>query len=119
MKRSRSPRPTHWLLPALLGAGLGMAQAADQAAGQAADQAACSEQVRLHGLLLAARPVCPLTHYSKMFQYKAESCESVLGTREFKRLLSEGQQALEARIKAVGKDTLCAKIRRDFPWTVR
>lgn len=111
MKRSRSPRPTHWLLPALLGAGLGMAQAADQAA--------CSEQVRLHGLLLAARPVCPLTHYSKMFQYKAESCESVLGTREFKRLLSEGQQALEARIKAVGKDTLCAKIRRDFPWTVR
>ena len=88
-------------------------------AAQAAEQEACAEQVRLHGLLLAAKPICPLTHYSKIFQYKAESCEAVLGRTEFKRLLSEGRQALEARMKESGKEALCAKIRRDFPWTVR
>jgi|GEM_PF-2344589 len=54
-----------------------------------------------------------------MFQYKAESCRDVLGQAEFKRRLSEGKLALEARIKESSKDEVCSKIRRDFPWTVR
>lgn len=88
-------------------------------AAQAADRSECVEQVRLHGLLSAARPVCPLTHYSKMFQYKAESCEAVLGRADYRRLLSEGKTALDARIQELGREAVCSKIRKDFPWTVR
>jgi hypothetical protein len=86
------------------------------AVGESSD---CVEQVRLHGLLTTAMPVCEFRHYAKMFQYKAESCQEILGEQKHRRTLAEGKQAFDARRKEMGRERLCSKLRSDFPWTVR
>ena len=79
----------------------------------------CEELVKMHGLLGRAFTQCHFTLYSRGFVIQAEACAGKIGDKAFKQLLAEGKEAFEARASQMGQPALCAKILKDFPYTVR
>ena len=73
----------------------------------------------MHGLLGRAFTQCHFTFYSRGFVIQAEACAGKIGDKAFKQLLAEGKEAFEARASQMGQPALCAKILKDFPYTVR
>jgi hypothetical protein len=79
----------------------------------------CEELVKMHGLLGRAYVQCHFTFYSRGFVIQAEACGSKMGDKVYKQQLSEGTAAFEAKASQMGQPALCAKILKDFPYTVR
>ena len=79
----------------------------------------CDELVKMHGLLGRAYVQCHFTFYSRGFVIQAEACGSKMGDKVYKKQLSEGTAAFEAKASQMGQPALCAKILKDFPYTVR
>ena len=79
----------------------------------------CEELVKMHGLLGRAYVQCHFTFYSRGFVIQAEACGSKMGDKVYKQQLSEGTAAFEAKANQIGQPALCAKILKDFPYTVR
>ena len=79
----------------------------------------CEEHLKVHGLLGRAYAQCNFTFYSRGFTIQAEDCAKKLGDRDSKPLLLQGIQAFDERAKQMGQSLLCAKILKDFPYTVR
>ena len=79
----------------------------------------CEELVKMHGLLGRAYVQCHFTFYSRGFVIQAEACGSKMGDKVYKQQLSEGTAAFEAKASQLGQPALCAKILKDFPYTVR
>ena len=79
----------------------------------------CDELVKMHGLLGRAFIQCHYTFYSRGFVLQAEACGSKIGDKAYKQLLAEGKEAFDSRSSQMGPPALCAKILKDFPYTVR
>ena len=79
----------------------------------------CEEHLKVHGLLSRAYAACNYTFYSRGFTIQAEDCTKRLGDKDSKQLLLQGTNAFDERSKQMGQATLCAKILKDFPYTVR
>lgn len=79
----------------------------------------CIELVKVHGLLGRAYSQCHFTFYSRGFVIQAEACGSKMGDKIYKQWLAEGTAAFESRASQMGQAALCAKILKDFPYTVR
>jgi len=79
----------------------------------------CEEHVKVHGLLSRAYAACNYSFYSRGFTIQADDCTKRLGDKESKQFLLQGTTAFDERSKQMGQATLCAKILKDFPYTVR
>ena len=79
----------------------------------------CEEHLKVHGLLSRAYAACNYSFYSRGFTIQADDCAKKLGDRDSKQFLLQGTQAFDERLKQLGQATLCAKILKDFPYTVR
>jgi hypothetical protein len=79
----------------------------------------CEEHVKVHGLLSRAYAACNYSFYSRGFTIQADDCTKRLGNRDSKQLFVQGTTAFDERVKQMGQATLCAKILKDFPYTVR
>jgi len=79
----------------------------------------CEEHVKVHGLLSRAYAACNYSFYSRGFTIQADDCTKKLGDKDSKQLLLQGTTAFDERSKQMGQATLCAKILKDFPYTVR
>jgi hypothetical protein len=79
----------------------------------------CEELIKMHGLLGRAYVQCHYTFYSRGFAIQAEACGGSLGDKTYKKLLSDGTAAFEAKASEMGQAALCTKILKDFPYTVR
>jgi hypothetical protein len=86
---------------------------------QSASANECEELVKMHGLLGRAYSQCHFTFYSRGFVIQAEACGSKMGNKPYKQWLSEGTSAFDAKASQMGQPALCAKILKDFPYTVR
>lgn len=100
---------------------LGSAQWSDARAQQNKPATAnqCEEHLKVHGLLSRAYTQCNLTFYSRGFTIQADDCTKKLGAMDSKALLVQGTTAFDERAKQMGQPALCAKILKDFPYTVR
>ena len=79
----------------------------------------CDEHLKVHGLLSRAYHQCNFTFYSRGFTIQADDCTRKLGDKDSRQLLLQGATAFDERVKQLGQSTLCAKILKDFPYTVR
>jgi len=79
----------------------------------------CEEHLKVHGLLSRAYAACNYSFYSRGFTIQADDCTKRLGNRDSKQLFVQGTTAFDERVKQMGQATLCAKILKDFPYTVR
>ena len=79
----------------------------------------CEEHLKVHGLLSRAYTQCNFTFYSRGFTIKADDCTRKLGEKGSKQLLLQGTTAFDEHVKQMGQPMLCAKILKDFPYTVR
>lgn len=79
----------------------------------------CDEHLKVHGLLSRAYTQCNFTFYSRGFTIQADDCTRKLGEKDSKQLLLQGRTAFDERVKQLGQPVLCAKILKDFPYTVR
>ena len=79
----------------------------------------CEEHLKVHGLLSRAYAACNYSFYSRGFTIQADDCTKKMGNRDSKQLFLQGANAFDERSKQMGQSTLCAKILKDFPYTVR
>ena len=79
----------------------------------------CDDHLKVHGLLSRAYHQCNFTFYIRGFTIQAEDCTRKLGEKDSRQLLLQGTTAFEERVKQMGQSALCAKILKDFPYTVR
>lgn len=79
----------------------------------------CEEHLKVHGLLSRAYAACNYSFYSRGFTIQADDCTKKMGNRDSKQLFLQGANAFDDRVKQLGQSMLCAKILKDFPYTVR
>ena len=86
---------------------------------QTAAESSCEELIKMDGLFTKAKMECPFNYYAWRFQQDSKLCMEKIGKVASKELIVKGQQAFDAKSKELGKSTMCQKLLRDFPMTVR
>jgi hypothetical protein len=79
----------------------------------------CENLVKMDGLLSKARRECPFSYYNFRFQQASQMCSEKTGEAQWKQLFSQGASAFDGKASSMGKSTLCAKLAKDFPTTVK
>jgi hypothetical protein len=86
---------------------------------QSSAESNCEDLIKMDGLFTKAKMECPFSYYAWRFQQDSKLCMEKIGKVASKELFVKGQQAFDAKSKELGKTTMCQKLLRDFPMTVR
>ncbi|AYO83246.1 hypothetical protein EBB05_13895 [Methylobacterium brachiatum] len=80
---------------------------------------ACSDFLRMHGLLRRASAICGYSAYNPAIVERARRCFEAVGSREGARQMYAGASEYD-RMEAVrNRDALCLSLASKFPMVVR
>ncbi|MBY0252031.1 hypothetical protein FVE89_11805 [Methylobacterium sp. 2A] len=80
---------------------------------------ACSDFLRMHGLLRRAAAICGYSAYNPAIVERARSCFEAVGSREGARQMYAGASEYDRMAAVRNRDALCLSLASKFPMVVR